>query len=322
MREGRDADVRLVRGGRQVDDLGDGVRDAGHLGEGALREDAPPVLDLQRGDDREEVGVADALAVAVRGALDVRGARVDGGQGVGDGAAGVVLGVDAQAGAGVGEDGRDDRGHLGRQHAAVGVAEDDHVGAGLVGGAYDRLRVLGVGPVPVEEVLAVDEDAAALGDQVGDGVADHLQVLFERGAQGELDVPVVGLGDQGDHGGTRLQQGPDLRVLGGRTARPAGRAEGDQLRVLEVDLGAGAGEELGVAGVGARPAALDEAHSEVVQVPGDRQLVGDGEVDALTLGAVAQGGVEDVEAVRVVGGVLRRRPCRLCRRHADLTPVG
>ena len=77
----------------------------------------------------------------------------------------------------------------------------------------------------------------------------------------------------------------------------AGGAEGDELGVLEVDLLLGAGEELGVARVGAGPAALDEAHAEVVQVPGDGQLVRDGEVDALALRAVAQRGVEDMEAV-------------------------
>ena len=80
-------------------------------------------------------------------------------------------------------------------------------------------------------------------------------------------------------------------------ARAAGGAERDQLGVPEVDLLLGAGEELGVPGVGARPAALDEAHAEVVQVPGDGQLVRDGEVDALALRAVAQRGVEDMEAV-------------------------
>ncbi len=297
VREGGDPDVGLVRGGGEVHDLGDGVRDPGHVGERPVGEHLAPVLDLQGGDDGEEVGVADALAVPVRRALDVRGARVHRGQGVGDGAAGVVLGVDAQAGAGVGEDGGDGGGHLGGQHAAVGVAQDDHVGAGLVRGAYDGLGVLRVGPVAVEEVLAVDEDAAALGNQVGDGVADHLQVLVEGGAQGEFDVAVVGLGDERDDRGAGFQQGPHLRVLGGRAARAPGRAEGDQLGVLEGDFRAGAGEELGVTGVGAGPAALDEAHSEVVQMPGDRQLVGDGEVDALALGAVAQGGVEDVEAV-------------------------
>ncbi len=297
VREGGDADVRLVGGGREVDDLGDGVRDAGHLGERAGREDLLAVLQLQRRDDGEEVGVAHALAVAVGGALDVGGARVDGGEGVGDRAARVVLGVDAQARAGVGEDGGDDGLDLRGEHAAVGVAEDDDVGAGLRGRPYDRLGVLGVGAVAVEEVLAVDEDAAALGAEVGDRVADHRDVLVERRAQGEFDVTVVGLGDQGDDGGAGVQEGRDLRVVRRLGAGAAGGAEGHELRVLEVDLVLRAGEELGVARVGAGPAALDEAHAEVVQVPGDGQLVGDRQIDAFALGAVAQRGVEDVEAV-------------------------
>ncbi len=313
MREGRDADVGLVGGGREVDDLGDGVRDAGHVGERALGQDGLAVLELQRGDDGEQVGVADPLAVAVGGALDVRGARVDGGQGVGDGAAGVVLGVDAEAGAGVGQDGGDDGLDLGRQHPAVGVAEDHYVGAGLGRGLDDGLGVLGVGAVSVEEVLAVDEDPAALAHQVGDGVAHHLQVLLQGGAQGEFHMAVVRLGDQGDHRGARLQQRLDLRVLGRLAAGPAGRAEGDEFGVPEVDLLARTGEELGVAGVGSRPAALDETDAEIVQVPGDGQLVRDRQVDAFTLGTVAQRGVEDMETV--VGGLGLGG-------HAGLTPVG
>ena len=67
-----------------------------------------------------------------------------------------------------------------------------------------------------------------------------------------------------------------------------------------VELGAGAGEELGVLGQRARPAALDEADADLVQQPGDGELVGDGVADALALGAVAQGGVEDVEVRSVV----------------------
>ncbi|MGX1249987.1 hypothetical protein RKD48_002498 [Streptomyces ambofaciens] len=186
---------------------------------------------------------------------------------------------------------------LGREHAAVGVAQDDDVGTGLGGGAHDRLRVLGVGAVAVEEVLAVDEDPAALGLEVGDRVRHHRQVLVQRGAQGQFDVPVVRLGDQGDHLRAGVEQRLDLVVLGGAGARAAGGAEGDQLGVLEVDLLAGAGEELGVPRVGAGPAALDETHTEVVQVPCDGQLVRDREVDALALRAVAQGGVEDVERI-------------------------
>ena len=67
--------------------------------------------------------------------------------------------------------------------------------------------------------------------------------------------------------------------------------------MLEVQLLAGAAEELGVLGVRARPAALDEAHAQAVDVPRDGQLVGDGEVEPLLLRAVAQRRVVDVEQV-------------------------
>jgi hypothetical protein len=40
---------------------------------------------------------------------------------------------------------------------------------------------------------------------------------------------------------------------------------------------------------------LDEADADLVEQPGDGQLVGDGVAHALALGAVAQRGVEDVE---------------------------
>ena len=202
---------------------------------------------------------------------------------------------------------------LGGQHPAVGVAEDDDIGAGFGGGPDDGVGVLGIGAVAVEEVFAVDEHPAALLPQVGDGVADHLQVLLQSGAQGQLHMAVVGLGDQRDHRGARVEECLDLGVIGGRAARPAGGAERDELGVLELDLLLGTGEELGVPGVGAGPAALDEAHTEMVQVPGDGQLVRDRQVDAFTLRAVAQRGVEDMETV--VGG-------RGLGGHADLTPVG
>ena len=64
--------------------------------------------------------------------------------------------------------------------------------------------------------------------------------------------------------------------------------------VLQVQLGLGPLEELGVLGHGAGPAALDEAHAELVQQPRDRELVGDRVADALALPAVAQRGVEDL----------------------------
>src|SRR5450432_792181 len=65
----------------------------------------------------------------------------------------------------------------------------------------------------------------------------------------------------------------------------------------EVELGLRPAEELGVLGDRPRPAALDEPDAETIQVPGDHQLVGNREVQALLLRAVAQGGVVDVKLV-------------------------
>ncbi len=225
------------------------------------------------------------------------GAGLDGGEGVGDGAAGVVLGMDAEPGTGLLQDVGDGVLDLPGQGAAVGVAEHHHVGAGLVRGADHGKRVVTVSPEAVEEVLAVDENAAALFTQVSHAVAEHLQVLVEGGAQGQLHVAVVGLGDEGDHGGAGIDQCGQLEILCSADAGAAGGAEGDQLRVLQVELVAGACEELGVPGVGPGPAAFDEADAEVVQVPGDGEFVRDGQIDALALRAVAQGGVEDVEGL-------------------------
>ena len=65
-------------------------------------------------------------------------------------------------------------------------------------------------------------------------------------------------------------------------------------RVLQRHV-AGPGEELDVLGVGAGPAALDEGHAELVEPAGDPQLVLDREADPLPLGAVAEGGVVDLD---------------------------
>ena len=263
----------------------------------------PAELDLEVGHDREQVGVAGALAVAVHGALHVGGAGVHGGQRVGDRAAGVVVAVDADPHLGGLDDVVHDVGHPARQHPAVGVAQGDHRGAGAVRRAQHLERVVAVEPVAVEEVLRVEEHLLALGPQVLDGVADHREVLLERGPQRELDVPLVRLRDQRHHARAAVAERGDQRVVGGAYAGPTGRPEGRELRVLEVELVLGPPEELGVLGVRTGPAALDVAHAEVVELLGDGELVGDGEVEPLLLRAVAQRRVVDVEgALQVDGG--------------------
>ena len=105
-----------------------------------------------------------------------------------------------------------------------------------------------------------------------------------------------------------------------RDAGPAGRAEGRELGVPQVQLGRRPAEELGVLGVRARPAALDVADPEPVELPRDRQLVGDREVEPLLLGAVAQRGVVDVErAVQVHRSSVELR--RLAGFSGDLSSV-
>ena len=225
VRERRRADVRLARRRRHVGDLGDGVGDAGGLAQQALGQDVAVQLELEVGDDGDEVGVAGALAVAVDAALHVRGAGGDGGQRVGDRAAAVVVGVDADAGAGrlddVEHDVRDPVG----QHAAVGVAERDDLGARLGGGAQHLEGVRPVAAVAVEEVLGVEEDRLPLRTQVADGVAHHREVLLQRRAQRELDVAVVRLRDQGHDARAAVAEGGDERVVGSPYAGAAGGAE-------------------------------------------------------------------------------------------------
>jgi hypothetical protein len=132
-----------------------------------------------------------------------------------------------------------------------------------------------------------------------DGVPHHREVLLQRRTQRQLDVPVVALRDDRDDRCARVAEGGHERVVRRGHPGAAGGAEGRELRVLQVELGPAPAEELGVLRVRSRPAALDEADAEVVQVPRDHQLVGDGEVQPLLLGTVAQRRVVDVE--RVVG---------------------
>ena len=191
------------------------------------------------------------------------------------------------------------------QHAAVGVAERGHVGAGVVRRAQHLEGVVTVGAVAVEEVLGVEEDMLSLGDEVGDGVVDHRQVLGQGRPQGELDVARVRLGHQRDDRGAAVTQGGDQGVVLSPYAGPPGRPEGREPRVVQVELVAGPREELGVLGVGARPATLDEPDPQLVELARDGQLVGHGEVEPLLLRAVAQRGVVDVERALQVHRVCR-----------------
>src|SRR5699024_12698127 len=95
----------------------------------------------------------------------------------------------------------------------------------------------------------------------------------------------------------------------------ASRAEGRGPGVAQLGLTGGAGEALRVPRDGAGPPALDVGDAELVEMPGDGELVGDRQREALLLGAVAQRGVVEVEGADRPGG-------RGVGGHHRLTPAG
>ena len=129
--------------------------------------------------------------------------------------------------------------------------------------------------------------------EVGDEVADVGEVVLEGDAQGGLDVEVVGLADEADDRGAGVDDAGEDVVVGGGAAGTLGHAEGGEAGGAQVRGGL---EEGAVGGVGAGPAALDVVDAEAVEGLGDAGLVLDGEVDALALLAVAEGGIVEVEA--------------------------
>ena len=156
------ADVGLRVVGRQVHELGDVVAHRREPLHPALGQRLDAELQREVRDADHEVGVAGALAVAVDRALQLRRPGEHRGDRVGDRAAGVVLGVDADRQvAEVGDHLADDPLHLVRQRAAVGVAQHERVDVLGGRGLEHPQRELGVALVAVEEVLGVEEHPQA-----------------------------------------------------------------------------------------------------------------------------------------------------------------
>src|SRR5437660_6104633 len=295
--EGALSDEGLALVGLQVGELVDQVGDLGELLQLRGRDAVLPVLQLQHRDHRHQVRVPTTLAEAVDRALHLHAAVRDALHRVRDRQLAVVVAVDAERGwhraPGRVHAGAD----RGRQRAAARVAETDERRARVRGRPHARERVVVVGRETVEEVLGVEDDLVGPLAEVGDGVVDDLQVLRERDAQVLAHVEVPGLADDGDHRRLGEETEAQVAVVGGLHARPAGRAEGRHLRVLESEALDGA-EELLVAWVRARPAALDVVEAEVVEALGDAELVLEREGDVLGLRPVAQRRVVELDAPR------------------------
>ena len=233
----------------------------------------------------------------------MRCTRLDRRDRVGHGAAGVVLAMDADANTGALADIGHRRVNAARQHAAVRVAENSHTRPCLECRNEQPNSVVGIVLVSVEEMLHVDEYPPALADNEPNGVAHHGDVLVQGGLERLEDVADIGLRHERDHRRMRVQEGPNLQVILDVDARLSSGAEGYELRVHERELRLRPLEELRVLRHRARPATLDEPDSIPIEKPRHGQFVVHREGNALPLGAIAQGCVEDVESIRTTHDV-------------------
>ena len=203
------------------------------------------------------------------------------------------MGVDADAVAGDDFDHlADDLFDLVRQRAAIGIAQHHPARAFVDGGLGAGERELRIGLVAVEEMLAIEQHFAPAARRRAHAVADRGQVFLRAGLERDAHVVIPGFRHEADGVGLGLEQRRETGIVRGRAAGPprhAERGEGG----LEAAL---LGEQLCVGQVRARIAALDIVDAEIVQHPGDGELVVEGEIDAVGLRAVAQRGVEEIEA--------------------------
>ncbi len=295
--EGGCTHVREVRIEGEVHDLGDVMRNRGEAAHSFRGDRGEPHLQGQVGDHRTQIGVPGPLPVPVDASLNLGHPRAYGDERVRHGGARVIVKVTSE------DRVRDDFGDfpdhlldLVGEETAVGVAQDQPLGSGLVGCLQRFESEPGVGPVPVEEVLGIEEDPPTVGAEMRDRIADHGDAFLQIDPERLGHVIVPRFADETDDFGSCLEQRRELLVVCGAPVGVSRRSEGDERGVLEVEFPRGPREELVVLGVGARPSSLDVGDTEIVQQAADLKFVASGERDPLLLRAVAQRRVVDLDS--------------------------
>ncbi|MNJ40067.1 hypothetical protein D3C77_349520 [compost metagenome] len=299
--EGVQADDRLVAGDDAFRHLAQGL--GGPHQAAALGGDRDAIAvraGAQGHDDLFDRGVAGPFADAVDRAFDLTRPALDGGQGVGDGQTQVVVGVRREDDVGVARP--DDAVQIGEaltrllgRGVADGVGHVQRLGARVGGGQQGLGQELRLG---AEGVLGRELDVVEHRGGVFHRARDDGQHLV--GAHPQLGRAVDRAGGQEDVAaamrlGRRSQgaeRGVDVLLVGAR--------QGGEDRPL--DLARHAADAFLVARRGGGEAGLDHVHAQVAQDMGHLQLGLGRHGEARRLFAVAQGGVEDDDAV----GIRRR----------------
>ena len=234
MGKGGGAHVWLLGVGREIDEVGHPMSNAREVRKVVLANGFDSHLEAEVGNYRDEVAVADPLAVAVDSALYVRGPTTNASESVCNTAAGVVVemhtnGRSPVRSAEVVIDVRHHALDVGRERSAVGIAEHEAVGSSNGGCFEDGEAELGVAAVAVEEVLGIEEHFTAFGLEEGNRVGHHGNALFECGLQCAFDVVVPRLANDADGAGASVQEVCERWVGVGLSLCPARRAKGDHL---------------------------------------------------------------------------------------------
>src|SRR5450755_4569494 len=85
-----------------------------------------------------------------------------------------------------------------RQVAAIGIAETENVGAGVLGGFNGAQRESRVGVIAIEEMFRVVDHFSAVVAQILYGFRNDFQVLVFADLEGPMYVQVPALAENGD----------------------------------------------------------------------------------------------------------------------------
>ena len=171
--------------------------------------------------------------------------------------------------------------------AAIRIAQHQAVRSGLTGSAQGSHCIVRIGAIPIKEVLSVEKHFKAMALEIGNGLADHCQVVFQSRVKYSGDVMVPCLAHNADGAGAGADECLytgivlDTRRLVPRAAKRRNRD------VLPLDVLRQA-EEFLVLGIRTRVTALDVVDAEFIQAAGNLELVRGGEREPFGLRAVAQ----------------------------------
>ena len=179
--------------------------------------------------------------------------------------------------------------HLIRQCAAIGVAQHHPAGTGFKGLRGTSQRIIAIGFIAVEKMLAIDHGLApVLGDR-RHAVADAGKIFFIADAQRHIDMIVPAFTNKAHRACLGVEHFHKSGVIIGATASALCHAKGRHHGAFQLAV---FGKKLAVGRVGTGIAALDIIKPQIIQGIGNANFIGQREVNAGGLLPVAQGGVE------------------------------